>query len=202
MKKYTLLSLLIVFLICGCSKTKLSINDSIQPVSIEKLNQLADDFVRESYDYLYQFEINYQTYEVRKIELNYYKEGKLQDNLLCFMREENDSNISNIQYIYLAYNFNDERKRYIDSYIYLYGPKQPNKYNEEYSGSVQPETLVVEFDRLKKIYPIEKIDYEESKFYINPIVLDAPVNNELNDDVTTVDLIQRGYELLVLEVTY
>lgn len=201
MKKYKLIFLMIIFLICGC-ETKVPINDSIKPASIEKLDVIADKFSSESYDYFYQFEISYQDYEVRKIELNYYKNGKLQDNLLCFMREENDANIPNIQYIYLAYNFNEEQKRDIDAYLYLYGPKQLDKYSEDYSGSAQPQTRTVEFDRLKRVYPVEKIDYEDSKFFINPIVLDAPINRELAKDTTTLDLIQDGYELLVLEVSY
>lgn len=194
-----LLVLAVVFLMCGC-ETKTSTNDPIKAVSIKNLSEFADEFANKSYDYFYQFEADYQNYEVRKIELNYYKDGKMQDNLFCFMRDEDDIDVPNIQYVYLAYNFNESVERDIDAYLYLYDPTQPNKYTEKYSGWMHPETRTVEFDRLERIYPFEKIDNQDSKFYINPIVLDAPVNSEMPKDMTTSELIQDGYELMVLEV--
>ena len=199
MKKTVLLILAFVFLMCGC-ETKTT--TPIKAVSIKNFSEFTDDFINKPYDYFYQFEFDYKNYDVRKIELNYYKDKRVQNNVFCFMRDKDDPNINNIQYIFLGYNFTvtDTQKRNVDVYSYLYGPAQPDKYPEAHSSIAHPKTRTFEYDNSKRLYALEGIEQKASKYYINPIILNAPINNEIPKDTTTSKLIEDGYELLVLEV--
>lgn len=196
---------LIVFstvLICGCSLKDFG-DAPIKSTSVKKLNdEMANEFTNRSYDYFYPFEINNGEYQVRKFELNYYKDKEVKNTILLFMREVNGKDVPNLQYIYLGYNFNDEEKRNIDTYMYIYGPKIQGKYEYKYehSTSLQPSTRTVDFDPSKKITPIERIEYMDSKYFIYPIVLDDTEDNSLKD-ATVEELINNGHEFLVLEVS-
>lgn len=202
MKKYIILLCFTLLIVSGCSSLpKFTQDMPIQRTTIKNLSELADDFASKTYNNFYQFEINYLDYEVNELRLNYYKNGEIKKELLLFNRENQDEKvpIPNMQYIYLGYQFKDLERRDIDVSMYLYGPKQENKYEDDYSASAQPQTLTVEYNRLLQIKPIEKIFKKNNKFYIYPIVLNAKHYHNVND-MTMYDLINDHFEFLVLEM--
>lgn len=202
MKKHIILLCFALLIVSGCSSSpKFAEDMPIQKTTVKKLSKLADDFSAQPYNYFYQFEINYPEYEVNELRLNYYKNGEIKKEIHIFNREHQDEKlpIPNIQYVYLGYQFNDVEQREIDVSMYLYGPKQDNKYNEDHSISAKAQTLKVEYDRLLEIKPIEKIFKKNNKFYIYPIVLNSKRYYNVND-MTMNDLINDGFEFLVLEM--
>lgn len=201
MKKIIVLILPILILV-GCSNNIKENYATIKSINKTSLNEIADEFANKDFDYFSQIELNYNSFDVHTIEINYYKDGKKIDNLFKFMREKDDQDIPNIQYVYLGYDFYpkqelDETKQSITTSIYLYGPAIKNKYSEEYSIAIECPDNHISYN-MTNVKNSIKIEYNE-KWYVNPVILNAKV--DAIDSMSIKDMIDHGEEIIVLEIS-
>lgn len=191
-----------IFITVGCSPNSESNSDPIKVIEKNNLNEAADNFANQQFDYFSQIELDYENFHVTKIQINHYKDGIVIDHLFTYMREVDDENLPDIQYVYLGYNLYpeqefDETEQSITANIYMYGPTQKNKYLDEYSITVRNPDNFVTYNRatLKSINKIEYVD----RYYINPILFNIDANYDA--DVSIEALINDGLDLIVLEIS-
>lgn len=196
MQKKVMIYLIIgLLMICGCKAHNENSNNIVSAVQVSKLNELADDFLQEDFDYLWQFQFNHDNYIVKKIQIDYYKDGKKVHNFLNYMRDVDNKENPSIQYFYVGFNFNQDEQT-ISSSEYLYGPKG-NKFAQDYSISLKSSHYSKSFD-LTKLGIINSLEDSQPNQpnYLKGIVFDSDVP-EKKDNIS--NLIKRGKEIIVIE---
>ena len=191
--------LLATFIIVGCSQSSSVQNETIKIIENHKLNKVADNFSNEKFDYFSQIELDYKNFNVQNIEINHYKDGVVIDNLFRFIRQANDDELPNIQYIYVGYNLYPQQefetsKQSITANVYLYGPNEKNKYPDEYSIVVRNNDNLITYNK-PTLKNMTKIEYN-NKYYVNPII----ISNDYDTTKSITQLIDNGIELIVLEI--
>lgn len=137
---------------------------------------------------------------MKVIEIRHYKDGEIIDRPLLFMKtNENRDGIPPIQYVYIGYQFENRQGSHqnVDSLkvtSYFYGPATEtiDEYPALIFESIDDQ---VECQR-NQIKYCQIIEEKNQKYYICPIFLEKNVNQDLSIQ----EMIDQGYEMIVLEI--
>ncbi len=182
--------LICVLILFGCNQNQV-FNQPRVIITDEKINNdIYKEFINIKFDSIAHYKLDHLNFDVSKIEVNHYKNGKKIDRLFLFKRELNDKNIADIQYISLGYRLNENN---MTLNLYMYGPKSVENGWEEYSVAIEKDDIP--FNKLdSSIIKSDEIYNKEGVHYIQPLIFN-------DDEVKTLEELMNGdYEFIVLEV--